>query len=194
VYSILFIHHIIWLNLESLKGEQAMTCCHKRQRFTTSQTFTTGPIWRNPNTEIVVVTLLNEDPNVSQTVTVSVLDWQDTCNPTEFDKFAFLCGKSINPPLPEQGVQPQQINIVPLDDVQPITTPLTFTIPPRQLLTIHAVPPQPTFLPAPIYEVRVTFPPNPIRRVIVNTFGINAAGVPQEGNTVLHNQFPPGPI
>jgi hypothetical protein len=136
------------------------------QRFTTSQTFTTGPIWRNPNTEIVVVTLLNEDPNVSQAVTVSVLDWQDTCNPTEFDKFAFLCGKSINPPLPEQCVQPQQINIVPLDDVQPITTPLTFTIPPRQLLTIHAVPPQPTFLPAPIYEVRVTFPPNPIRRVI----------------------------
>jgi hypothetical protein len=72
------------LNLESLKSERAMTCCHKRQRFTTSQTFTTEPIWRNPNTEIVV-TFLNEDPNVSQTVTVSVLDWQNTCNPTEFD-------------------------------------------------------------------------------------------------------------
>jgi hypothetical protein len=30
----------------------------------------------------------------------------------------------------------------------------------------------------PVYEVRVAYPPQPVRRVIVHVFGINAAGVP----------------
>ncbi|MGU3371639.1 exosporium leader peptide-containing protein [Bacillus mycoides] len=160
---------------------------------TESNIFTTGPIWRNPNTQIIVVSLLNEDPNESQTVTVSVLDWQNTCNPTEFGKFAYLCGQLLNS---SSNTTPliQTDNIVVPPDVPPITTPFTFTIPPRNLLTIHVYPPVPTFPPSPFYEVIVTFPPNPFRRVITNTFGINAAGVPQEGNTLLHNQWPPQPI
>ncbi|CAG9612698.1 hypothetical protein BACCIP111899_01875 [Bacillus rhizoplanae] len=170
------------------------------QRPQKSHVFTTGPILRNPNTEIVVVTLLNEDFYESKTVTVSVLDWQNTWDPTEFAKVGFLAGQAINPSLSTQGVQPQQTNIVPPNNVQSIFTPLIGTIPPRGLFTIHASPPQPVHLPSPCYEVIVTFssnfthPPTPIRRVIVNTFGINAEGVPQEGNTVLHNQLIPRPI
>ncbi|MFD0768086.1 hypothetical protein ACFQZ1_04020 [Bacillus sp. CGMCC 1.60114] len=170
------------------------------QRPQKSHVFTTGPILKNPNTEIVVVTLLNEDFYESQMVTVSVLDWKNTSYPTEFAKSGFLCGQAINPYLMTQGVQPQQTNTVPPNNGQSVLTPLTCTIPPRGLLVIHASPPQSVHLPSSCYEVIVTLssnfthPPAPIRRVIVNTFGINAAGVPQEGNTVLHNQLIPSHI
>jgi len=160
-----------------------------------SAVFTTGSIWRNPNTEIVIVTLLNEDYNMPQTVTVSVLDWQNTYNPTEVAKFAFLCGQVVNPSLnTAQTIQPQQSSIAPPDNVQPILTPFTFTIPPRNLLVIHASLPNSFQMPSPCYEVLVTSQHGPAKSVITNTFGVNAAGVPQEGNTVLHDQFSPTPV
>lgn len=151
-----------------------------------SAVFTTGPVWRNPNTEVVIVTLLNEDYNIPQTVTVSVLDWQNTYNPAEVAKSAFLYGQVVNT---AQTIQPQQSSIVPPDNVQPILTPFTFTIPPRNLLVIHASLPNSFQMPSPCYEVLVTSQHGPAKCVITNTFGVNAAGVPQEGNTVLHHQF-----
>ncbi|PEA56770.1 hypothetical protein CON64_00580 [Bacillus pseudomycoides] len=160
-----------------------------------SAVFTTGPIWRNPNTDVVIVTLLNEDFNMPQTVTVSVLDWQNTCNPAEVAKSAFLCGQVVNPPLnTTQTIQSQQSSSVPPNNIQPILTPFTFTIPPRNVLTIHAVLPNSFQQPSPCYEVLVTSQHGPAKSVITNTFGVNAAGVPQEENTVLHDQFPPTPV
>ena len=141
-----------------------------------SRTETTGAIWRNPATETIVTTLLNKT-NAPQTVTVSVLDWQNTCTPTEMPKDAYLCGDLVNP---EYGS---------------ILTPFTFTIPANNLLTINAFPANSFTLPSPMYEVLVTFPTDPIlptdpiRPVIANTWGIDAAGIPQIGNTVLHRQF-----
>ncbi|PJO45047.1 hypothetical protein [Lysinibacillus xylanilyticus] len=140
--------------------------------------FTTGAIWRNPATETIVVTLLNKS-DIPQTVTVSVLDWQN-CAQEEMPKEAFLCGES----------QPSLFNGTP--------TPLIFTIPAKKLLVVHATP-QNVWQPAdPCYEVLVKAPPDPITPpdpvvpndpVILNTWGINDIGVPQEGNTVLHQQF-----
>lgn len=150
--------------------------------------FTTGAIWRNPATETIVVTLLNKT-DTPQTVTVSVLDWQN-CGQEEMPKEAFLCGESL----------PSLFNGTP--------TPLTFTIPAKKLLVIHATL-QNAWQPVdPVYEVLVMFPPDPITPpdpiappdpirptfapgdpIIFNTWGINNAGVPQEGNTVLHHQF-----
>lgn len=140
--------------------------------------FTTGAIWRNPTTETIVVTLLNKS-DVPQTVTVSVLDWQN-CAQEEMPKEAFLCGESQ--PSPFYGP----------------ATPLTFTIPAKKLLVVHATP-QNAWQPGdPCYEVLVKTPGDPIfpsdpvvpnDPVILNTWGINDVGVPQEGNTVLHQQF-----
>jgi len=144
--------------------------------------FTTGAIWRNPATETIVVSLLNKT-NTSQTVTVSVIDWQ-SCDQAEMPKDAFLCGES----------QPSLFNGTP--------KPLTITIPAKQLLTVHATP-QNAWQPVdPFYEVLVMFPPDPVTPpdpirpsfapgdpIIFNTWGINNTGVPQEGNTVLHHQF-----
>jgi hypothetical protein len=140
--------------------------------------FTTGAIWRNPATETIVVTLLNKS-DVSQTVTVSVIDWQN-CAQEEMPNEAFLCGES----------QPSLFNGTP--------SPLTFTIPAKKLLVVHATPQnawQPT---DPCYEVLVKSPGDPVLPgdpvvpndpIILNTWGINDIGVPQEGNTVLHQQF-----
>ncbi|WP_285396923.1 hypothetical protein [Lysinibacillus sp. fls2-241-R2A-57] len=134
--------------------------------------FTTGAIWRNPATDKIVVTLLNKT-DAPQTVTVSVVDWQN-CAQAEMQKDAFLCGES----------QPSLFNGTP--------TPLTFTIPAKKLLIVHATP-QNTWLPNdPCYEVLVKHPGDPVfpsDPVIFNTWGINIDGVPQEGNTVLHQQF-----
>jgi len=146
--------------------------------------FTTGAIWRNPATETIVVTLLNKS-DAPQTVTVSVLDWQN-CAQEEMPKEAFLCGES-----------PSSLFYDP-------ATPLTFTIPAKKLLVIHATP-QNGWLPNdPCYEVLVKHPSDPIvptdpifptdpvvpnDPVIMNTWGINSTGVPQEGNTLFHRQF-----
>ena len=131
-------------------------------------TFTTGAIWRNPATDTIVVTVLNKT-NAPQTVTVSAVNWQN-CVQAEMPKDAYLCGDVVNP------------------DDGPILTPFTFTIPAKKLLVVHATL-QNAWMPGdPCYEVLVTMPTDPC---IANTWGINAAGIPQEGNTVFHHQFRP---
>ena len=139
-------------------------CCPSRTNKV--QTFTTGAIWRNPATETIVTTVLNES-DASQTVTVSVLDWQ-SCAQSEMPKEAFLCGEDLN----------SLFNGIP--------TPFTFTIPANKLLVVQATPQNPWQPGDPCYEVRVTIPGDPCR---VNTWGIDAGGIPQVGNTVLHHQF-----
>lgn len=132
---------------------------------------TTGAIWRNPVTETIVITILNET-NEAQTVTVSVLDWQN-CDQSEMPKEAVLCGES--PPSLFNG-----------------NTPRTFTIPAKSLLVVRATPQNARQPYDPCYEVLVTLPTNSIHPTDpyrLNTRGINNARVPQEGNTVLYHQF-----
>jgi hypothetical protein len=62
---------------------------HERNR---SITLTTGPVWRHPDTQFVVVSLLNES-NKPQEVTVSILDWT-TCDHPEYAKFASTAEES----------------------------------------------------------------------------------------------------
>ncbi|MMZ57559.1 hypothetical protein SAMN04487909_14650 [Aneurinibacillus migulanus] len=167
---------------------------------------TTGLMFRHPSTDVIVVSLFNQAPDLPQTVTVSVSDWQNTCTPTEFNKFAFLCGDILNPPGNGNGNGNGNGIVInngpgpfsPPVGFLPFTTPVT--IPPRRNLIIHAYPPDPVLPPSPLYEVVVNplhpidpiLPPDPIRPpVIVNTWGITVDGIIQEGNTVLHRQFVP---
>lgn len=161
-------------------------------------TLTSGPIFRNVNTDFIAVSVQNVTDS-PQTVTVSVLNWQNTCDPEEFPKFGFLCGNLVNGT--DDSVTTQQENgddIFFPPDVPGVVTPFTFTIPARQLFTIQAWPTSPVSPPNPIYEVRVTVPPQPIvppgpvfppPPVNVNTWGISASGQIQEGNRVLDHQF-----
>ncbi|SES28114.1 hypothetical protein [Salipaludibacillus aurantiacus] len=172
---------------------------------TPNTTLTTGTLFRNEETDLVFISLFNQDPAQTHTVTVSVLDWQNTCDPTEFNKFAYLCGELFIPPSgngSSAGTLQNNNNgdyTPPVDD-PPITTPFTFAIPPLSHLVIHATPSDPIAPapPAPLYEVRVRvpvvptdpiIPPNPIFPVVVNTWGISFAGVIQTGNTVLQHQL-----
>ncbi|MGE8037089.1 hypothetical protein [Lysinibacillus sp. NPDC093692] len=165
----------------SNKVSSCPICQNSSVRLPVPSNFTTGAIWRNPATETIVVTLLNKT-DAPQTVTVSVLDWQN-CAQEEMPKEAFLCGES----------QPSLFNGTPV--------PLIFTIPAKKLLVVHATPQNPWLPTDPCYEVLVTLPSDPVipffpgdpvipsDPCIVNTWGINDLGIPQEGNTVFHRQF-----
>ncbi|MBM7656549.1 hypothetical protein [Neobacillus cucumis] len=170
-------------------------------------TLTTGPVWQNPDTQNIVVNVLNVSDK-PQTVTVSVIDHSDCTNPNpELGKVAFLCGQPVAPDGMQLTNQP-----VAEDDgcdcladpsccnPNPVFTPITFTIPPKATLAVYAIP-NPFRPPVPIFEARVTgaftpaiFPPSPCR---ISLFGINAAGFPQLGNIFYHSNFvvyPPVPV
>ncbi|HZG17748.1 MAG TPA: hypothetical protein VE710_22430 [Candidatus Bathyarchaeia archaeon] len=217
----------------------------------TSSIRTSGLMFRNPNTELLLVSLFNQDPASSHPVTISILDWQNPSDPSEYAKFAFLGGELMNPSeednqgstlvedvssedisgesmqgqANEESLQREEAveeeytgeNIQgepaeehsqeadtqeePTDSndeetgsgaISPITTPFTFTIPPRQLLLIHAHPPILDLPSPPMYEILVTLPvDSTISPILVNAWGINENGRIQEGNTVLHQQFAP---
>ena len=163
-------------------------------------TVTSGPIFRNANTDFIAVSVLNFSDS-PQTVTVSVIDWQNTCDEEEYPKYGFLCGEMV---VPDTDTDTTPLLPTPVPDIfsppdlQGVLTPLTFTIPARQLFTVQAFPPNPMHPPNPCYEVRVTVPPQPIfppnpttppAPIRINTWGISFAGVIQEGDTVLHHQF-----
>ncbi|WP_134682709.1 hypothetical protein [Brevibacillus migulae] len=227
----------------------------------TSSIRTSGLMFRNPNTELLLVSLFNQDPASSHTVTLSILDWQNPSDPSEYAKFAFLGGELLNPPeeenqggtlgehvtsedisgesmqgeaneeslegveavgeeytgehmqgeeyteayiqretaeenshaadTPEEGTD-RNGEETGSGTVSPITTPFTFTIPPRQLLLIHAHPPMMEVPSAPMYEILFTLPvDSTVSPILVNAWGINENGRIQEGNTVLHQQFAP---
>lgn len=76
--------------------------------------------------------------------------------------------------------------------VTPFVGPVTFTIPPRQLFSVRVFIPQDPHQPTdPLYLVRVTAPTDTHSPVTINTWGINFAGVIQQGNTILNGQFTP---
>ncbi|MFJ8263529.1 hypothetical protein ACIQ4I_16495 [Rummeliibacillus sp. NPDC094406] len=159
-------------------------------------TLTTGPVWRNPNTERVVVNVLNVSDK-PQTVTVSVID-RTNCLNQETAKMAFICGAPATP----VGIQPSVSSCDPLSDPTCNAVPVTFTISPQSTLAVHAFFSSP-FLPgAPMFEARVTgpfsassiYPPNPCR---ISMVGIDTAGVPQIGNVFNMPDFvvtPPSPV
>ncbi|MFE5430790.1 sodium:proton exchanger [Peribacillus simplex] len=157
-------------------------------------TITSGPLFRTVNTDFIQVSILNLF-NIPQTMTVSIIDWQNTCNEDEFPKFGFLCGEIVNDP--DDTITTQNGNgngngpiFSPPEAFIPVLTPFTFTIPPRQLFTVQAFLGD-VFPPTPMYEVRVTFPLNVVKTdpIMVNTWGISAAGVIQAGTRMFNTEF-----
>lgn len=74
------------------------------------------------------------------------------------------------------GMVTEDVSIV-TEGVTPFVGPVTFTIPLRQPFSIRMFSP--------------TNPFEPSRPVIINTWGINFAGVIQQGNTLLNGQSQP---
>ncbi|PDZ25449.1 sodium:proton exchanger [Bacillus toyonensis] len=182
--------------------------CHCEPRY---QTYTSGPLFRNANTDFIQVSALNQTDE-PQTVTIAVQNYQDTCDGDTFPSYGYLCGELIND---ENDGSDDELNnrngngnggciYCEPEGVNPFVGPVTFTIPPRQLFSLRVFYPVDPVRPVdPLYVVRVTQPVDPvspqdptapldpIRPVTVNTWGINFAGVIQQGNTVLNGQFAP---
>lgn len=182
--------------------------CHCHPHY---QTVTSGPLFRNANTDFIQVSALN-DSDEPQTVTIAVQNYQDTCDGNAFPSYGYLCGELIND---DNGGSDDEIRngddngnggciYCEPEGVTPFLGPVTFTIPPRQLFSVRVFAPQDPVQPQdPVYVVRVTLPQDPVTPqdptqpqdphspVIINTWGINFAGVIQQGNTVLNGQFYP---
>lgn len=171
------------------------------------QTLTSGPLFRNADTDFIQVSALNQTDE-PQTVTISVQNYQDTCNSDVYPSYGYLCGELINDDNGGSDDTTRNGNggciYCEPEGVNPFVGPVTFTIPPRQLFSVQVFSPQdPTQPTDPLYVVRVTSPVDPVlptdpaqpqdpfRPVTVNTWGINFAGVIQQGNTVLNGQFSP---
>ncbi|CAM4269069.1 sodium:proton exchanger [Bacillus paranthracis] len=182
--------------------------CHCEPRY---QTYTSGPLFRNADTDFIQVSALNQTDE-PQTVTIAVQNYQDTCDGDVYPSYGYLCGELINDDDNGNGNGGSDVTTrnggciyCEPEGVTPFVGPVTFTIPPRQLFSIRVFAPQePTIPQEPIYVVRVTKPVDPIRPtdptlptdplspVTINTWGISFAGVIQQGNTVLNGQFTPG--
>ncbi|PEX63236.1 sodium:proton exchanger [Bacillus cereus] len=161
--------------------------CHCEPRY---QTLTSGPLFRNADTDFIQVSALNqtEEP---QTVTISVQNYQDTCDGDVYPSYGYLCGELIND---DNGGSDDTVRngnggciYCEPEGVTPFIGPVTFTIPPRQLFSVRVFIPTDPGLPQ-----DPTLPGDPYSPVTVNTWGINFAGVIQQGNTVLNAQFTPG--
>lgn len=182
--------------------------CHCEPRY---QTLTSGPLFRNANTDFIQVSALNQTDE-PQTVTIAVQNYQDTCDGDVYPSYGYLCGELINDDgnggsgdtTRNGGNGNGGCIYCKPEGVNPFVGPVTFTIPPRQLFSVRVFYPQePTRPQEPIYVVRVTrpqeptsptdplLPLDPYSPVIVNTWGINFAGVIQQGNTVLNERFAP---
>ncbi|PFN23388.1 sodium:proton exchanger [Bacillus cereus] len=186
--------------------------CHCEPRY---QTVTSGPLFRNADTDFVQVSALNESDE-PQTVTIAVQNYQDTCDGDVFPSYGYLCGKLVNPDSNGATITLQNRECgdgendiyCPPEGVTPFVGPVTFTIPPRQLFSVRVfIPTDPGIPTDPLYVVRVTvpgdpftpvdptrpgdpfYPTDPGRPVKINTWGINFAGIIQQGNTVLNEQF-----
>lgn len=184
--------------------------CHCEPRY---QTYTSGPLFRNADTDFIQVSALNQTDE-PQTVTIAVQNYQDTCDGGVFPSYGYLCGELVND---DNGSSDDTVRngnggciYYEPEGVNPFIGPVTFTIPPKQLFSVRVFYPQEPILPQdPVYVVRVTIPVDPVfptdplapidpvrpgdpySPVIINTWGINFAGVIQQGNTVLNGQFYP---
>lgn len=178
--------------------------CHCEPRY---QTLTSGPLFRNADTDFIQVSALNQTDE-PQTVTIAVQNYQDICDGDVYPSYGYLCGELIND---DNGGSDDTVRngnggciYCEPEGVTPFVGPVTFTIPPRQLFSVRVFIPQDPHTPVdPHYVVRVTKPTDPVRPqepiipgdphspVTINTWGINFAGVIQQGNTVLNGQFHP---
>lgn len=178
--------------------------CHCEPRY---QTYTSGPLFRNGDTDFIQVSALNQTDE-PQTVTIAVQNYQDTCDGDVYPSYGYLCGELINDDNGGSDDTARNENgeciYCEPEGVNPFIGPVTFTIPPRQLFSVRVFYPTDPAQPVdPIYVVRVTLPQDPIRPtdpvlpqdpyrpVTINTWGINFVGVIQQGNTVLNGQFYP---
>lgn len=176
--------------------------CHPRYH-----TFTSGPLFRNADTDFIQVSALNQTDE-PQTVTIAVQNYQDTCDGDVYPSYGYLCGELINDDNNGNGSDATTRNgddgciYCEPEGVVPFIGPVTFTIPPRQLFSVRVFRPGDPHIPQdPTYVVRVTLPGDPYRPedpfaptdphspISINTWGINFAGVIQQGNTVLNGQF-----
>lgn len=157
--------------------------CHCEPRY---QTYTSGPLFRNADTDFIQVSALNQTDE-PQTVTIAVQNYQDTCDGNVYPSYGYLCGELINE---NDGNGNGGSDVTARnggciycepEGVTPFLGPVTFTIPPRQLFSLRVFRPQDP-----------SRPTDPFRPVTINTWGINFAGVIQQGNTVLNEQFTPG--
>ncbi|HDR7872387.1 TPA: sodium:proton exchanger [Bacillus mobilis] len=177
--------------------------CHREPRY---QTLTSGPLFRNVDTDFIQVSVLNQTDE-PQTVTIAVQNYQDTCDGGIYPSYGYLCGELINEDIGGSDATVRNGGCIYCEPegVNPFVGPVTFTIPPRQLFSVRVfIPTDPVQPQDPLYVVRVTKPTDPIlptdpfapqdpfRPVTINTWGINFAGVIQQGNTVLNGQFTPG--
>ncbi|MED1471620.1 hypothetical protein [Bacillus salipaludis] len=108
-------------------------------------TLTTGPVWQNPDTQNIVVNVLNLSDK-PQIVTVSVIDHSDCTNPNpELGKVAFLCGQPVAPDDLQLSARQSDEECDCLADPSccnpnPVFTPVTFTIPPKATLAVYPIP------------------------------------------------------
>ncbi|WP_085993146.1 hypothetical protein [Oceanobacillus senegalensis] len=108
-------------------------------------TVTSGPILRNPNTEEVIVSVLNED-DCPQKATVSVAD-TSMCPAFELPKEATICGELVTDPLP-----PSDTEI----DLGMVFPPVTVEIPPDEIAIIRGPTLRIPLTDADTYEVKAT--------------------------------------
>lgn len=133
------------------------------------QTYTSGPLFRNANTDFIQVSALNQTDE-PQTVTIAVQNYQDTCDGDVFPSYGYLCGELINEDDNGNGGSDDTVRngnggciYCEPEGVTPFVGPVTFTIPPRQLISVRVFLPQEPFQPQdPSYVVRVTRPTDPV--------------------------------
>lgn len=143
--------------------------CNRHPRY---HTFTSGPLFRNADTDFIQVSALNQTDE-PQTVTIAVQNYQDTCDGDIYPSYGYLCGERINDDNNGNGSDATTRNgddgciycepegVAPF--VAPFVGPVTFTIPPRQLFSVRVFRPEDPHIPQdPTYVVRVTLPGDPL--------------------------------
>lgn len=133
--------------------------CHCEPRY---QAQTSGPLFRNADTDFIQVSALNQTDE-PPTVTIAVQNYQDTCEGNVYPSYGYLCGELIND---DNGGSDDEVRngdgnggyiYCEPEDVNPFIGPVTFTIPPRQLFSVKGFFPQDPYQPVdPHYVVRIT--------------------------------------
>lgn len=136
--------------------------CHPRYH-----TFTSGPLFRNADTDFIQVSALNQTDE-PQTVTIAVQNYQDTCDGDVYPSYGYLCGELINDDNNSNESDATTRNgddgciYCEPEGVVPFIGPVTFTIPPRQLFSVRVFRPGDPHIPQdPTYVARVTLPGDP---------------------------------
>ncbi len=111
------------------------------------QTLTSGPLFRNSDTDFIQVSALNQTDE-PQIVTIAVQNYQDTCVGDVFPSYRYLCGELINN---DNGGSDDDVGnkngnggciYCEPEGVTPFIGPVTFTIPPQQLFSLRVFAPQ----------------------------------------------------